>query len=229
MKTTKNILVSFFTALITVFLVYGGFTIYAEGEEAEEYSFEHPSLDYYMVFDEYHETMNDMFNDYLSELNNYLEDEDFYKKHKENLYPPATIDFKEDDLETILLKCGKKNVSTYCVSMKGLDIYTQYINVLNDLRGTLAKIDYSSFDASYLISKTGERNEEIEIEVEKSKQALQAAVALYNEYRLAYPLHKKYEVIITELIKYKKKLRDIRLETMWLPAKFIDSTSDQCN
>ncbi|MDA1060221.1 MAG: hypothetical protein O3B47_00310 [bacterium] len=235
MKILNNVFVSLITALFTMFFVYGGYTIYAEGDEPEVYSFksykvdETRPYDYYWVFDKYHQTMNDTFNDYLSKLNKYLEDADFYKKHKANLYPPANIDFDKDDLATILQKCGKENVSTYCVSMKGLDIYTQYIDVLKDMKSSLAVIDFSKFDASYLIARTTGKNEEIAMEIKKSKQTLEGAVGLYNEYRLAYPLHKKYEEIKKELIKYKKKLRDIRLEAMWLPAKFIDSTSDQCN
>lgn len=229
MKTYKSIFATFLSAIITVFLVYGGYTIYAEEPEDIQALYDDflEEEDFYDAFGDYHGSMNRMFNKKLAKMYEILEDPDFFKKHKDLLYPPPDIDQKNDDLKTVLEKCGE-NVSTYCVSMRGLDMYIQYLQHIKDMRTTLAKVDLSGIDVQSLIAQTAARNEDIEKEVERAKQALMGTLAVYNEYRLAYPLHKKYEQIITELVKYKLALKDLRLETAQFPQKFVDSSSDQC-
>lgn len=229
MKTYKNIFATFFSAIITVFFIYGGYTIYAENPEdiQELYDEFLEEEDFYDTYEDYHDSMNEMFNQKLSKMYEILEDPDFFKKHKDLLYPPLNIDQKKDDLKTILEKCGE-NVSTYCVSMRGLDMYIQYLQHIKNMRTTLAKVDLSGINVQSLIAQTAARNEDIEKEVDQAKQALEGTLAVYNEYRLAYPLHKKYEQIITELIKYKLALKDVRLEVAQFPGKYVDTTSDQC-
>lgn len=231
MKTYKSIFVTFFSAIITVFLVYGGYTIYAEDDFYsifdEGYSFRLDGISFSSAFDRYHDTMNKMFNVKLAKMYGILEDPDFYKKHKDLLYPPLDIDQKKDNLQTIIEKCGE-NVSTYCVSMLGTDMYLQYLQKMTDLRPTLEQVDEAILPVQHLIAVTAERNERMDQEVERARQALEGTLAVYNEYRLAYPLHKKYEQIIKDLIKYKLALKDLRLETAQFPGKYVDTTSDQC-
>ncbi|MBI4231647.1 hypothetical protein HY605_00320 [Candidatus Peregrinibacteria bacterium] len=62
----------------------------------------------------------------------------------------------------------------------------------------------------------------------KAMQSMKATVGAYNEYRLAYPMHKKYEEVIDNLIEYKDATEDIKQEVMQFPGKFIDATTSQC-
>lgn len=215
MKLYKNITISFITALLATFVVYGGYTIYAQ--DSEPVNFRDPDLNFSQVFDAYHAEMNDYFNQKIERLNimlaqpNFLENED----NKKAFNPP-------DDLEACI-----DNVSTYCVSMGALDKYIDYVNILNNLVTTLAT-DADTRTIENILTDTADRNERIKKEFDSAKQVMEATIAAYHEYRLAMPVHKRYEEIITELIKYKLALKDIRKRAMEFPIRFIDASSSQC-
>lgn len=227
MKLYKNILITFLTAIIAIAVLYGGYTIYAE----DGYTFKIQGLSFREVFDAYHGGMNDYFNGKISKLNTLLDKPEFYL---EDDFIVPDIDPVNDDFAAISEKC-KENVSTYCVAIGALDRYIEYVKVLNNLLGTLANEE--SEDSAFmsgvknigaLLETTEERNKKINAEFSEAKEVLEAAIAAYNEYRLAYPLHKRYEQIIKDLIKYKLALKAIRREATFFPIKFIDATSSQC-
>ena len=218
MKLYKNILISFLTALLTTFVVFGGYTIYAQ--DGEPANFRDPDLNFSEVFDAYHAEMNSYFNQKIERLNiilaqpNFLDNED----NKKAFNPP--------DIDSDPTACAD-NVSTYCVSMGALDKYIDYVNVLNNLVTTLAT-DTNTRTIENILTNTADRNERIKKEYDSAKQVMEATVAAYHEYRLAMPVHKRYEEIITELIKYKLALKDIRKRAMEFPIRFIDASSSQC-
>lgn len=219
----KKILTTILSALITLLIVYGSYTIYAE----ENYSFTDTGLSYSTMYNNYHTEMNDYFNAKIKRLNEILEEPDFFEN--EELVKDFNIpeDIKVvDNLDTIAEKC-EGNVSTYCVSMGALKRYVEYVKALNVLVGKLAT-DTNTTYIEDLITETQARNEKIAAEYDQAKQVMEATIATYNEYRLAYPMHKKYVKIIEILTKYKLALKDLKRQATLFPVKFVDATSIEC-
>lgn len=223
MKLYKSVTISIFAALITVMLVYGGYTIYAKAAEGSD--FRENGLEYSEVFDRYHGEMNDYFNDKLEKLNILMEKPNFFRDDK---FKTPIIDLEKDDFKKIIEKCGEENLSSYCVSMGALNIYMDYVGVLNNLLGTLAKPPGSSLTAEDILSATSSRNDEIVKEIETEKTVIRSVVAVYDEYRIAYSVHKKYQEIIKYLVQYKLALKDINKQVSQFPINFIDATTSQC-
>lgn len=227
MTIFKQTTISLFTAVFVSIFVYGSYTIYAESNVTFDFRKEE---DYITAIDRYHGEMNKFFNGKIRTLRELTEDDDFLNDPaKRKVFEvPTSIDKKNDDLPTIVEKCNENgsNVSTYCVSMEALQIYMEYIRHLEVLKGTFE--DSSGGSAMQKVSEMLEKNEIIEKEVESSRAIMEATIATYNEFSLAYPMHKKYRYIAKELVKYKLILKDIRKRVMLFPIKFIDASSSQC-
>lgn len=224
MKLYKNITISLISSLISIMVVYGGYTIYAAKPE------DFRSSSVAQAFTTYHGEMNAYFDDKIEKLNILMEDENFYKDEakKQQLLPPADIDVDKDSMETIIEKCGDDNVSTYCVSMGALAKYTNYVQYLNNLKGSLDVDALAYVPIINAMTNMSQRNFNIDKEIAEAEKTMKATLAAYNEYKLAYPMHRKYEEIITGLVKYKLALKDIRKRTVQFPVKFVDATSSQC-
>ena len=212
-KTIKNIFVTFATAIFTIFVIYGGYSIYAAGQ----YDFAEPIMGFSYVKASYNYEMNEYFNEKLK-----------------GLYDVLESDNKIDDRERILFEapanaelCTDDNLSSYCVGIGALDMYIEYIKTLDELQASLPS-GFLYEDAQQLIASTNERDYEVNQEYDDAAAIMEATVAAYNEFRLAYPMHKKYESIINNLIKYKIALEKIRQDVTGFPLNFIDSTSSQC-
>ena len=223
-KFLKKIAITFLSAITSVMLVYGGYTIYAG-----QYDFQNEYLPYFSVFAGYHQEMNKFFNKKLETLNTLMDSEDFYNdpEKKKLLIPPADLDLRNSTLNEALEACGEENASSYCTSMGALKIYTVYVDTLNGLKDKL-----EANDSAYLqliVENTKNRNEKIDKEIVLARKVMEGTVSAYNEYHLAYPMHKKYEEIIEDLVKYKLALKDIRKRAAQFPIKFIDASSDQCS
>lgn len=228
MKLFRTMSVTFFTALITVMLIYGGYTIYAAGGGKKIINFR-DAKDFYTAFDAYHMEMNSYFNDKIEKLNILVKDNGFYQdpKKKKNFLPPTDI-IDKDNVSTILSKCGQENVSTYCVSIGALDKYVSYLEKLEELKGSLDFSGGDSVSRSELISSYNQNKQKYTVEAKEAREVMEGTVQAYNEFRLAYPMHRKYEEIITQLVKYRLALKDIRKRVAQFPQKFIDATSSQC-
>lgn len=227
MKLYKNIFVSLLSAVITMMAVYGGYTIYAG-----DYPFNKKPMGFDAAFNAYHKEMNKYFNGKIEKLNTLLDQPNFWEK-PDFKAPPLNTDPTKPDFEKIKEAC-ETNVSTYCVSMGALDRYIEYVKVLDNIVGTLAT-DYADTSATAftqtaknLIRDTQKRNDRLKAEYESARKVMEATVAAYHEYRLAYPMHKRYEDVMKELIKYKLALKDIRKQAMEFPVKFIDASTTKC-
>ncbi len=234
MKLFKHIIVTFFISLLTTFVIYGGYTLYAQDDYSDD-NFR-DATDFYTAFNAYHGEMNDFFNKKIKQFNMLMldgngdDDEAFYQnpEKKQKFLPPSNISDK-DDLEAIVTKCGDENVSTYCVSMGALYKYLDYLKVLDRIKNNPDFTGGSGNSLSYIIAYYNAAQRQILLETEEAKQVLEGTVSAYNEFRLAYPMHKKYQFIIKQLTKYRLALKDIRKRVAQFPEKFIDATSDQCN
>lgn len=215
-KTIRTLIFSIFT----LFVLYGGYTIFA----ADEYSFESPNAGFYPVKADYHSTMNDYFN-YKIEL--FLDT----KLDSPNQIPPP------DKV------CYDENVSAYCVAMGAVDIFTAYMKTLDQVSAPILSLNKNAtsqqpallpivgnpFAAVRSIFNAAlDIDDAVGQERIEAEKVLDMAVAAYNEFRIAYPMHKKYEKIIVDLYKYRDMIADITTKTMDFPGEFIDATSKSC-
>lgn len=141
------------------------------------------------------------------------------------------------------------NASSYCVSMGALEIYKTYVESLNEVKKDLPKESellqgqqdydagnlgenfknlFTTVTINSLAGKVSTRNDSINREIDIAGRTMEAAVAVYDEFRIAYPMHRWYEIIIKDLVKYKNKLRDVRVLINLFPGKFINATSKSC-
>lgn len=226
MKIIKNILVSLLVASLTVVFLYGGYSIYASDND-EEYNFKARGIPFVLRTFRYNMTMNRYFNDKMEKFHDLLEEEgeDFFRH--DNFLVPRDIDPVKDDLEIVLEKCGEENISTYCVSIGALAIYMDYVRFLESLLGTLEVPPGDFFTAKEILDFSMDRNEKIREEIENAQKVMQATVSVYNEYKLAYPMHKKYREIIRKLAEYRAAMRSINNQMAHFPVKFINVTSSQ--
>lgn len=162
----------------------------------------------------YHEKMNNLFNEKIEKLGEILDEENFF----------MNPDFKGPKDPN---KCDENNVSTYCVSVEATKIYIDFINQMEATKNELP-LDSGATTSMELLNAKAARDEKINIELESAKQVLDATLSAYNEYRLAYPLHKKYVTLINNLTKYRSGLESTTRQVSKFPGKFIDSTSTQC-
>jgi hypothetical protein len=223
MKNLKNIITVFSVAVATVIVFYGGYNIYASDGESQRFR---GDLDFWAAKTMYHNEMNEYFNDKISSLNELLEDPDFFKSE---YFVVPDLDPVADDFDVILRKCGEKNLSTYCVSMGALNLYTNYVFKLNKMLGAPVVPQGTNLTSTDVFYATRRANDAIHDEIEEAKHVMRATVSVYDEYKRAYPMHKKYREIINNLLKYRSVVKNISRETKSFPIKFIDATSAYCD
>lgn len=224
MKKTKHIWLTLITAVVSAGVVYGGYTLYAV-----TYEFENQGLEYGTTFNAYHEEMNDYFNEKLEKLVKIVDENPDGFTQDKVFKVPDNIDVVNDSLDVVLTKCGADNVSGYCVSMGALSRYMNYAKKLDQIGKSLPPVSQSGgATVSELLNRTNSRKEEVLTESKEARVVMEAAVQSYNEFMGAYPMHKKYEVIIVDLIRYKLALKTIKNKVTRFPSKFIDATSSQC-
>lgn len=233
MKFLKQILITFFTAIMTVTLFYGGYTIFAAGEKKINFR---AANNFYDAFDGYHGEMNAYFNDKISKMLVLIDSDGYYqdKEKKKKFLPPAGLSDSATTSE-ILKACGEDNFSSYCVGIGSLQIYSEYLTKLQSLKKT---IDFNPWGqgsyfeggviATELLRKQYKKADTIDKESQDAKAVLEASVAAYNEFRMAYPMHKKYQEMLNKLTKYKLVLKDVRLRVAEFPVRFVDASTSQC-
>lgn len=219
------------SALLSSVFVYGGYTIYANDGLEGIYE---PGLHHLEVFSIYHGKMNDLFNERITMLLELTESEDFFSDpaKQKRLVIPNNVDRENDSVAEIVAKCrgveeSEVNLSSYCLSMEGLQFYKEYVLRLNEMQ---TEVDFSNYDGSInsTLFDTSAKNAAIEDEIMNARNTLEAAVGAYQEFMQAYPMHMKYQEVIKKLLKYKLELKDVRNETALFPFKFIDATSLYC-
>lgn len=212
-KYLKQGLISLVTAVITTFVVFGGYTF------AQEYGFENSvglyGSGFYEIRAEYHDSQDDFFDDKIGKLHKLMRDNPNFASDEDFLAPAENEE------------CGENNVSTFCVAEGSLNRYIRYLEVLDGITGNIFG---NEFEATQLdtIENVSVRNQDMANEIEEAKKIMKATIAAYNELRFAYPLHKKYQKITKTLMKYRIALKDVRQYVMRFPGKFVDATSVTC-
>ena len=139
-------------------------------------------------------------------------------------------------------ECPPDNISSYCVAMGALDRYMAYMNTLDSVKAMFGPFDLETeptfmkyitlgltglgdTSISQVFGLSSLLNSAVERERENAYAVMDATIAAYNELRVAYPMHKKYEEIIDLLYKYRNAVRWVRRDAVQLPTKYVDATS----
>ncbi|MBI4234930.1 hypothetical protein HY604_01375 [Candidatus Peregrinibacteria bacterium] len=212
-RNRKNIFVPFLSALLAFAFVFGGYKIYAATKFDDYFTFTNPEDGFNSIQNDYHAAMNDYFNEKLEAFVDLVDEnpEDFFKK----------ADFKAEET------CSESNLSSYCVGIFALELYAKYVDTLLILKKDYLAEDSGTTSSEKLQAKEF-RDALIEKEIPDAKEIMMATVGIYDEFRLAYPMHNKYETIIKNLRKYQIALKKIRFEVREFPLKLTDATSAEC-
>ncbi len=90
---------------------------------------------------------------------------------------------------------------------------------------------WNNLKSNYIAAKSSNTLENsifIDRELELAGQTLDQALAAYNEFLLAQPMHVQYQEMIKHLEKYRDGLANIRKEVGEFPSKFVNATSTEC-
>ena len=196
------------------------------------------------VIEEYHDTMNEAFNEYTLKM---LEGQE--EASKSNTPDPNSKAPENGDCTGLT-----DNYSTYCVAKTLLSNetsgYMEYLKAL-DCRKTsffdtgTEKDYYNEYQEFMIIGKDNEkktdtiyqaqkaleisgRQDAIEREIDSAKQTLDVTLATYDELKTAWAMHIRYVEIYESLVKYRDKMVEIRDQVEDFPSKFIDATTTMC-
>ena len=215
MNIFKQISISVVAVIISMTGVYGGYTLFADDTEYDAFLKE---SSFYDAQSAYHSGINDLFDDKIDKLvkivdtnPNFLQDPNFNAPDGAN-----NTNYKT--------KCEKDNVSTFCLALQAMDLYLVYVAHIEDMYAAVE----SAPTIEAALKKTSGRNKDIENEADQARMVMDAAVKAYDEFRMAYPVHKKFEETIKNLTKYKLLLKGVRNEVSHFPDEFVDSTSKDC-
>lgn len=196
------------------------------------------------VIGEYHENMNNAFNDYILKM---LEEQE--KASKSNTPDPNSKAPENGDCTDL-----DDNYSTYCVAKNllsnGTSGYMEYLRAMdcrkNQFFDTGTEEDYyneyqkfmiigedyeEDTDTIYQTQKALEmsaRLEAVKREIDSAKQTLDVTLATYDELKTAWAMHNRYIEIYESLVKYRDKMVEIRHQIEEFPAKFINATTTMC-
>lgn len=141
---------------------------------------------------------------------------------------------------------GNPNISTYCLAEEATDEYFEFREAMVSARVSLKQEAYANSGSQATLQRSipgtaadlvtgqqnllkyGEQINEIDRELNVSRQSLDQALAAYNEMQMALPLHRKYMEIIKALEVYRDKIADIRTKVHAYPAEFLDVTTASC-
>ena len=205
MHITKKIKIGIFLAVVLM-VIYGTVNLYAAATSSP---YENDKLSLYEVTKLYHKRINDLFNAKIKLLT-------------EGEKGSGTGKTPDGD------ECPENNYSTYCLAMTAAKEYEmlkaalekrkQIVELGEEERPTLEAVTMQAFA----------KINEIDLELARSRKALDTALETYNELRIAYPMHLQYQELIKNLTEYNKKLSDLRKQVEKFPGKFIDATTTEC-
>jgi hypothetical protein len=204
LKIWLSIIIAFFIAFNTISLE----SLYAQ---ATSNPYEKSSLTIYELEKLYHTRINDLFNAKLQLL----------EKGEKG---PGISKIPSGD------ECEEKNYTTFCLATTAAKEYKQYNDALSK-RKTYVKIESEEGVAITLEKATTaivSQTNEINIELQRAKRALDTALKTYNEISIAHRMHLQYQNIIESLTKYKNKVNKLYNEVEPYPSKFVDATTNKC-
>ena len=186
-----------------------------------------PNADVYSLANDYHDQMNDFFNEKFDAVKEVLEDPRFFndEEFQKIIDVPENIAFT-DTFEMALEKCQEaENLSSYCISLEATinyDSFRQTAILSLDLK------DNRFDDIEKMTYEIQERSNFINREIDRAYNAMSGSLDVYDEFLKAYPMHIKYQEIYGNLVMYRQLIKDIRTETDLYESKFVNVSSSQC-
>ena len=131
-----------------------------------------------------------------------------------------------------------KNVSSYCVAIGAAKAHLIFTNKMQ----MVTKDTIPSIDPKFQkIKQTTTRSPILDMQnqviknqkfadnaITKSEATIRQSLEIYDEFKLAYPMHKKLQKIRNSLITYKLVMKKLTNQARYIPGKFIDVTSKDC-
>lgn len=147
--------------------------------------------------------------------------------------------------------CKDVNLSTYCLAQDTVKEYFEFKDALESAKKyqkdmaieffqakagtsvsnapntiTDATVDFTS--GIKALQKSGEYINQIDLEADIARQALDQTLAAYNELQMALPMHRKYREVITALEKFRDGIAKVRDQIELYPSTFKDVTTSAC-
>lgn len=198
------------------------------------------------IIDEYHKTINDIFNKRIEILTEKLSEVKDPKAFEALIAPPE-LEKDKDGQPTRRKPCktesSQQNLSTYCLSQDVTNEYFDFREALLAAREQTknAVLDQLPADSKVAIGELPDINkaskgltqygaviEKIDLEIDTARQSLDYALAAYNELQMALPLHYKYMEVVSSLERYRDKVSAIRKEVELYPPAFLNTTTTSC-
>lgn len=179
------------------------------------------------IIETYHETMNEKINERIEWMLSATPEE---SRERERV-PLRNVSTGK------LPACPEKNTSTFCVAKFLVEEYTAFREELLDRsRKTLREAQDSASsadpedigDIQSLVRESDDIISKINREIAVSEKTVDMTLAAYYELHLAWPLHKKYEEVISAMSEYRENLADMRDSIEKFPNTFHNVSTTQC-
>lgn len=126
-------------------------------------------------------------------------------------------------------ECGETNVSTFCLaSLLNEELTAFEIGLLVHKERFREKEDIGTITLKDAIKQQQVRGSLIESEIVSAVKAVDLTLAVYNEAQLAYPIHREFVRLVSNLEDYRTNLAKIRDSIEIYPSKFNDVLTIQC-
>ena len=145
----------------------------------------------------------------------------------------ATIISKSKDLDKKKIDqiLSDKNLSTWSLARDLVCSYEKYSKYVNHFAFTYSvdpEATSRGVSVSELLMAANDTVSEWKKELKDSKKALDVALATYDQFTIAFPLHLKYREVIAELILYRQQFSLLRSLISCLPSKFVNQSTTKC-
>lgn len=242
-KSSNSNYNSFVRSIVILLLAVGVVTTvsvlrFSGAAEEEEKKKSYAELDAQEMIEHFHETVNDYFNVRIKKLVALSKNKEKGDLEKLSLLlapPTFNIDpaTKQPSSRTPCAGEGDQiNLSTYCLSQIAVNEYFDFRAGMLVAREK-AKVDSALqgrdlSDVYKNVQSYAATVETIDREIALARETLDQALATYNEFQLALPLHTKYLQVITALESYRDKVAKVRKEIDQYPPTFLDVTTTAC-
>jgi hypothetical protein len=141
-----------------------------------------------------------------------------------------------------------KNVSSYCVAIGATKAHLIFTNKMQLATKSVNDNLDPEFEKARELQNNGEydikdfwgtttldlqrtisnNKEFVDTAIQKSEASIKQSLEIYDEFKLAYPMHVKLKKIRNSLITYKLVMKKLTNQARYIPGKFIDVTSKDC-
>lgn len=128
-------------------------------------------------------------------------------------------------------KCEDDDPRPHCVIGKAMCSYEKYTGVLFHVAGQPLSEDAASeiTNLDQLLSMLSRRDQALLVEAENAREALDTAIAVYNQFFQTYHLHLMFKDVIESIAKVKNMTNSVKELVSCIPNKFVGVATTKCN